>query len=108
MRVTSTDPVALAAPPPTLAKPADPVSPDPVATPSFEQVLRGLGREVGKGESTMRTALQSMRGGANLDPAQLIALQAGVYRYSESIDLTSRLVDRMTSGVKTIVQGGGQ
>jgi len=39
-----------------------------------------------------------------MDPADLIALQAGVYRYGEAVDLASRLIDRVTSGVKTIVQ----
>lgn len=76
--------------------------------PSFSQVLRGLGREINGGEATMRTALASMGAGADLGPAQLIALQAGVYRYSEAIELTSRLVDRATGGLKTVVQGGGQ
>jgi hypothetical protein len=76
--------------------------------PSFAQVLRGVGREINSGEKTMRTAIESMRGGSDLSPLQLIALQAGVYRYSEVIDLASRLVDRATSGIKTVVQGSGQ
>jgi hypothetical protein len=78
------------------------------ASPSFAQVLRGLGREINGGETTMRTAINSMSSGADLGPARLIALQAGVYRYSEAIELTSRLVDRATSGIKTVVQGAGQ
>jgi hypothetical protein len=75
---------------------------------SFAQVLRSVGREINSGEKTMRTAIESMRGGADLSPLQLIALQAGVYRYSEVIDLASRLVDRATSGIKTVIQGSGQ
>jgi hypothetical protein len=80
---------------------------DPSAPPSFAGLLRGLGREVDHGESTLRKALASPRSAANLGPAELIALQAGVYRYSEAIDLTSRLVDRATSAVRTVVQGNG-
>ncbi len=80
----------------------------PEAPSSFAHVLRGLGSEIANGERTMRSAVESMGGGTDLGPAQLIALQAGVYRYSEAIDLASRLVDRATSAVKTIVQGGGQ
>jgi hypothetical protein len=38
-------------------------------------------------------------------PGDLIALQAGVYRYGEAVDLASRLVDRATSSVKTVLQG---
>ena len=56
----------------------------------------------------MATAVGSMQQGADYSPAQLIALQAGVYRYSEAIDLASRAVDRATSGVKTVLQGNSQ
>jgi hypothetical protein len=41
-----------------------------------------------------------------MDAGVLIALQAGIYRYSEAIDLTVKLVDRATSGVKTILESG--
>jgi hypothetical protein len=75
---------------------------------SFQEVLRGLGREINSGEKTVRTAIESMRTGSDLGPSQLIALQAGVYRYSEVIDLSSRLVDRTTGGIKAVVQGSGQ
>ncbi|MDP8998771.1 MAG: hypothetical protein M3O46_01520 [Myxococcota bacterium] len=110
MRVSTSDPSVHL---PTGIDPASPQKSLSIrdAGPSFSQVLRGLGREINGGEATMRAALGSMGSigaGSDLGPAQLIALQAGVYRYSEAIELTSRLVDRATSGVKTIVQGGGQ
>ncbi len=68
----------------------------------FQRLLRGIGREVERGESTVRRAIQA--GGAMGAP-ELLALQAGVYRYSESVDLAAKLVDRASSGVKTVVQG---
>jgi hypothetical protein len=71
----------------------------------FAQLLHGLGRELTTGEATMHHAVSSAQG---LGPAELIALQAGVYRYSEAIDLASHLVDRATNGVKTVIQGSGQ
>ena len=40
-----------------------------------------------------------------LGPEQLLALQAGVYRYSEAVDLAAKLVDRASNGLKTVVQG---
>ena len=79
-------------------QPADGPSP-------FARLVKGLGQEVQHGETAMRAAVGAARAGADLGPAELIALQAGVYRYSEAIDLASRLVDRATSGVKTVVQG---
>jgi hypothetical protein len=55
-----------------------------------------------RGEAITRAALSAP---ADLGPAGLLALQAGVYRYSEAVDLASKLVDRATSGVKTVLQG---
>jgi hypothetical protein len=66
--------------------------------------VRGLGTEVQRGEALVHHAIQSASGG-DLDPAQLIALQAGVYRYAEAVDLAARLVDHATTGVKTVIQG---
>jgi hypothetical protein len=71
----------------------------------FAKMIDGLGREMRQGEGVMRGALGATQGGKDLGPAELIALQAGVYRYSEAVDLASRLVDRATSGVKTVLQG---
>jgi hypothetical protein len=74
---------------------------------AFAAVLRGVGREVEHGESLVRSALGAARSGAGgtMPPGDLIALQAGVYRYGEAVDLASRLVDRATSSVKTVLQG---
>jgi hypothetical protein len=69
----------------------------------FARVLHGLGREVDHGEKVMRRAIEG--GGKDLGPGELLALQAGVYRYSEAVDLSAKLVDRATSGVKTVLQG---
>jgi hypothetical protein len=68
----------------------------------FSALVRGLGHEVQRGEALMRGALDA-RGG-DLGPAELIALQAGVYRYSEAVDLAAKVVDHATTGLKTVVQ----
>jgi len=41
------------------------------------------------------------------DTGTLIALQVGIYRYTEAVDLASKIVDRATNAVRTVVQGGG-
>ena len=69
----------------------------------FARILHGLGREVDRGEKVTRRAIEG--GGKDLGPGELLALQAGVYRYSEAVDLASKLVDRASSGVKTVLQG---
>jgi hypothetical protein len=69
----------------------------------FARILQGLGREVDRGEKVMRRAIDG--GGKDLGAGELLALQAGVYRYSEAVDLSAKLVDRVSSGLKTVLQG---
>ena len=82
--------------PPATPTPEDGASP-------FARVLRNLGRQVDHGETVVRRAVEG--GGKDLGPGELLALQAGVYRYSEAVDLSAKLIDRATSGVKTVLQG---
>ena len=70
-----------------------------VEAPSFAQILNGAGREITRGEATMKAATQAQ----NLNATELLALQTGVYRYSESIGLASKLVDAATNAVKTVL-----
>jgi len=91
---------------PTLERSA--ASPASAGESSFSRVLHGIGHDLNRGEASTRAAIDLMRGGGDLAPGQLIALQVGVYRYSEAVDLVSRLVDRTTSGVKTVLQGSSQ
>ena len=69
--------------------------------PSFAEALKGLGGAVDRGERLIASACRGNLGG--LDSAQLIALQAGIYRYSEAVDLVAKLVDRASSAVRTVV-----
>jgi hypothetical protein len=78
--------------------PAEAGAPSP-----FARILHGLGREVDHGEKVVRRAIHG--GGNDLGPGDLLALQAGVYRYSEAVDLSAKLIDRATSGLKTVLQG---
>jgi hypothetical protein len=69
--------------------------------PSFAEALQGVGGAVDRGEALIAKA---SRGGlGDLDSAQLIALQAGIYRYSEAVDLVAKLVDRAATAAKTVV-----
>jgi hypothetical protein len=107
MRVTISDPSPRAIV--ESERVADSQTPSAVGVSSpFAQVLRDLGHEIDRGEDTIRAAVRSMRAGADPGPAGLIALQMSVYRYGEAVDLVSRVVDRATSGLKTVVQGSGQ
>ena len=70
----------------------------------FARLVRGLGHEVAQGEALVRDAVTSSSAGT-MDAGQLLALQTGVYRYSEVVDLAARLVDHATGGLRTIMQG---
>jgi hypothetical protein len=65
-------------------------------------VFDRLAREVDQGERVVRTAL---RGNPYTDDTRgMIALQAGVYKYVEAVELCTKLVDRSANAVKTTLQ----
>lgn len=68
---------------------------------SFGRVLGRLGSAVDRGEALIARAAHGNLGG--LDSAQLIALQAGIYRYSEAVDLLAKLVDRASNAVRSVI-----
>ena len=84
-------------PVPTSAKP------DAPAEGAFSKAMRGLAREIDVGEAQVKAASTLH----NYDTGTLIALQAGIYRYTEAVDLASKIVDRAGSAVRTVLQGGG-
>jgi hypothetical protein len=97
--------VRLPPPPPSRAAAAPPAAPRVERSgPSFGSVLERLGQRVDRGEGLVRRA---ERGASHMDAAGLIALQAGIYRYSEAVELCSKLVDRAGSAVRTTLQGSG-
>jgi len=87
-------------PPARLSEPA-PAAPEPES--AFSRALTGLGREIDAGEARVAAASQLR----SYDTQTLIALQAGIYRYTEVVDLASKIVDRATNAVRTVLQGGG-
>ena len=87
-----------------------PIEPEPpsdgapaaaAAGPSFADALHGIGSAVDRGQALIDRASRGNLGG--LDAAELIALQAGIYRYSEAVDLVAKLVDRSANAVRTVV-----
>jgi hypothetical protein len=70
----------------------------------FARVLRSLAGELDRGEALAERAIHGGSGSSSMSPDKLIALQAGIYRYSEAVDLVTKLVDRGTQAVKTTLQ----
>lgn len=69
---------------------------------SFADALRQYAERVAEGDRATRTALRPGR--APLDQAQLLALQAGVYRFSQEVELGSRVLDRAIGALKQVLQ----
>jgi hypothetical protein len=94
-----------AIPPPTLSPtPAAARPPQEPPGESFSQVLGVLGSRVDQGEALMGGVAAGSW--SSSDPGTLIALQAGIYRYSEVVDLAGKLVDRASTAVRTVLQAG--
>ncbi len=81
--------------------PAAPAAARGAGEAAFLKALKGVGRAVDGGEALIASASHGNLG--SLDSAQLIALQAGIYRYSEAVDLVAKLVDGAATAVKTVV-----
>ena len=90
--------------PPAALTPNTPPAAQRAEPAHFQHLLERLAHEVDRGESLVTAGMHG--GYEQRDAAQLIALQAGIYRYSEAVDLTVKLVDRTASTAKTILESG--
>jgi hypothetical protein len=68
---------------------------------------RQLLARVARGERYVENVVRQAVGGRAFTPADLLAMQAQVYRYTQELELVSKLVERGTSTVKTVLQQGG-
>jgi hypothetical protein len=93
-------------PSPAPASPnAPPKQPADDAPSPFALLVRRFSGEADRGAATVHRVLDAGGRGIPLDPTSLLALQAGVYRYGQTMDLAARLVDKVSSGAKTVLQG---
>jgi len=70
----------------------------------FAQLVRALAHEADRGEATVRGVLSAGAAG-NLGPSELLALQAGIYRYGETVDLAAKLIDKAGTDLRTVLSG---
>ena len=62
-----------------------------------------LGR-VAAAQARMDRILALAASGRTFSPAELLALQAGVAEASQTVDLAGKVLDRVSGGVKTLLQ----
>lgn len=71
---------------------------------AFERLARGLAAAVDHGDALVDGTVSGRY--ERMDAARLIALQAGIYRYGEAVDLCAKLVDRAASATRTVLEAG--
>jgi hypothetical protein len=59
---------------------------------------------VARAQQQLDSVLRQAERGKTFTPAELVALQAKVYRASQEIDLAGKVVEKATGGVKQILQ----
>lgn len=52
------------------------------------------------GQDRMTRIMKVALSGRQMSPPELLAMQAGVYRFSQELELTSKVVEKATSGIK--------
>jgi hypothetical protein len=62
--------------------------------------VSGLFANIERGQATMDKLINGAMGGKNFSNQELLQLQAGMYKYSQELDLTSKVVEKATSGLK--------
>lgn len=95
-------PMLLSQKTPPVAHPA-PLAPQR-GSDTFHRVFLAVAEQLDRGERLMHGAVS---GAGPTGARELIALQAGIYRYTELVDLTTKFVDRAANAVRTTLQSGG-
>jgi hypothetical protein len=95
-------------PPP---RPALPPAPTPSQAPAAgaatsqapSPLARGLGQALAgaaAGEARLDAILEAAARGKTFTPTELLAMQATVFRYSQTVEVLSRVTDRLVGAVK--------
>lgn len=57
-------------------------------------------QELVGGQDKMTGIMKMALSGRQFSPPELLAMQAGVYRFSQELELTSKVIEKATSGIK--------
>jgi hypothetical protein len=61
-------------------------------------------RELEVGHLRLEKLIQASASGKKFSNAELLSLQASMYKYTLELDLTSKVVEKATSGIKDVVK----
>lgn len=77
---------------------------DPVTQPKevgkTTSVLMGMFGHIEKGQTVLDKLIHSSLSGKQFSNSELLSLQAGMYKYSQELDLCSKVVEKATNGLK--------
>lgn len=71
---------------------------------AFRGYLRGAAQQLAAGDRMLASVVARGPTAPAMDTSSLLALQAGMYRYTQELELAGRVVDRTTQAVKTTLQ----
>lgn len=69
-----------------------------------ETAVRASLQSLARGERLVNGVISAARHGATFSNEQLIAIQAGVYKYTQELELAGKLVDKATGAVRQTLQ----
>ena len=73
----------------------------------WQSALQNAARSVTQSERQLSVSLGRLRQGRVPGGAELLALQAGIYRYAHEVQLMSKLVDKGTGAIRQLTQSSG-
>lgn len=60
--------------------------------------------QISGGQNKLEKIIKMASSGKTYNAQQLLAIQAGVYKFSQELELTSKVVEKATSGIKQTMQ----
>lgn len=63
-------------------------------------LLKGLVANMEKGQASIDKLINGGLNGANFSNTQMLSMQAGMYKYTQELELTGKVVEKATSGLK--------
>ena len=84
---------------PATTKGAQAVDAKPETSKASSMISHVVG-ELERGQINMEKLIQSGASGKTFSNAELLSLQAGMYKYTQELDLTSKVVEKATSSIK--------
>lgn len=81
------------------AKALDPVTQKGEVTKSNSMIM-GMMASMEKGQVAIDKLVNGAFNGKNFSNAELLQLQAGMYKYTQELELTGKVVEKATSGLK--------